>query len=149
MGADTPASVIMYTDGSCLGNPGRGGWGVILRFGDTEKELSGSEPDTTNNRMEMRAVIEGLQALTRPVSVDVYTDSTYVRDGITRWIHGWKKNNWKTAAKKPVKNDDLWKELDKLMQQHDVRLYWVKGHAGHPENERVDDLARNAAMKQG
>ena len=135
----------MYTDGSCLGNPGPGGWGTILRFGDVEKELAGSETETTNNRMELLAVIRGLQAMTRSVVVDVYTDSTYVRDGITKWIHNWKRNGWKTAAKKPVKNDDLWRDLDEMMQKHDVTLHWVKGHAGHPENERADDLARNAA----
>ena len=135
----------MYTDGSCLGNPGPGGWGTILRFGDVEKELAGSETETTNNRMELLAVIRGLQAMTRSVVVDVYTDSTYVRDGITKWVHNWKRNGWKTAAKKPVKNDDLWRDLDEMMQKHDVTLHWVKGHAGHPENERADDLARNAA----
>jgi ribonuclease HI len=138
-------SVTMFTDGSCLGNPGPGGWGAILRFGDTEKELSGGEADTTNNRMELLATIQGLGALTRPMSVDIYTDSTYVRDGITKWIHNWKRNGWKTAAKKPVKNDDLWRMLDEAMGKHDVRLHWVKGHAGHPENERADDLARAAA----
>ena len=138
-------NVTMYTDGSCLGNPGPGGWGTILRFGDVEKELAGSETETTNNRMELLAVIRGLQAMTRSVVVDVYTDSTYVRDGITKWIHNWKRNGWKTAAKKLVKNDDLWRDLDEMMQKHDVTLHWVKGHAGHPENERADDLARNAA----
>ena len=137
--------VSMFTDGSCLGNPGPGGWGAILRFGGTEKELSGGEPITTNNRMELLATIEGLGALSRPMSVDIYTDSTYVRDGITKWIHNWKRNGWKTAARKPVKNDDLWRLLDAAMGKHDVRLHWVKGHAGHPENERADDLARAAA----
>jgi ribonuclease HI len=141
----TNKNVLMYTDGSCLGNPGPGGWGTILRFGDVDKELSGGEHDTTNNRMELLAVIKGLDALKRTVKVDVYTDSTYVRDGITKWIHNWKKNGWKTAAKKPVKNDDLWRDLDALMDSHDVTLHWVKGHAGHPENERADDLARLAA----
>jgi ribonuclease HI len=135
----------MYTDGSCLGNPGPGGWGAILRFGDVEKELSGGEKGTTNNRMELLAVIKGLESLKRRVSVDVYTDSTYVRDGITKWIHNWKRNGWKTAAKKPVKNEELWRSLDEQMQRHDVRLHWVKGHAGHPENERADDLARGEA----
>ncbi len=138
-------SVSIYTDGSCLGNPGPGGWAAILRYGEIEKELSDGEPSTTNNRMELLATIQGLQALTRPMSVDIYTDSTYVRDGITKWIHNWKRNGWKTAAKKPVKNDDLWRQLEEAMTRHDVRLHWVKGHAGHPENERADELARNAA----
>ena len=142
--------VTMFTDGSCLGNPGPGGWATILRFGDTEKELAGSELDTTNNRMELLAVIRGLEALKRPVGVDVYTDSTYVRDGITKWIHNWKRNGWKTAAKQPVKNEVLWRQLDDMMQRHTVDLHWVKGHAGHPENERVDDLARaQAEMMKG
>ena len=136
----------MFTDGSCLGNPGPGGWGAILRFGGTEKELSGGEPITTNNRMELLATIEGLGALSRPMSVDIYTDSTYVRDGITKWIHNWKRNGWKTAARKPVKNDDLWRLLDAAMGKHDVRLHWVKGHAGHRENEIVDKLANDAAQ---
>ncbi|MBT4890081.1 MAG: ribonuclease HI [Rhodospirillales bacterium] len=137
--------VSMFTDGSCLGNPGPGGWGTILRFGEAEKEISGGEENTTNNRMELLAVIRGLESLKRPVTVDVYTDSTYVRDGITKWIHNWKRNGWKTSAKKPVKNDDLWKLLDEQMKRHDVTLHWVKGHAGHPENERADDLARGEA----
>ncbi|MBT3557348.1 MAG: ribonuclease HI [Rhodospirillales bacterium] len=145
MNESSSKSVEMFTDGSCLGNPGPGGWGAILRFGGTEKELSGGEPITTNNRMELLATIEGLGALSRPMSVDIYTDSTYVRDGITKWIHNWKRNGWKTAARKPVKNDDLWRLLDAAMGKHDVRLHWVKGHAGHPENERADDLARAAA----
>ena len=145
MSESTAKPIEMFTDGSCLGNPGPGGWGVILRFGDTDKELSGGEPATTNNRMELLATIEGLEALTRPMSVDIYTDSTYVRDGITKWIHNWKRNGWKTAARKPVKNDDLWRLLDSAMTKHEVRLHWVKGHAGHPENERADDLARAAA----
>lgn len=135
----------MFTDGSCLGNPGPGGWAAILRSGEAERELSGGEDNTTNNRMEMLAVINGLEALTLPARVEIYTDSIYVRDGITRWIHGWKRNNWKTSARKPVKNEDLWRTMDALMAQHDVRLHWVKGHAGHPENERADDLARAAA----
>ncbi|MBT5521041.1 MAG: ribonuclease HI [Rhodospirillales bacterium] len=145
MNESSSKSVEMFTDGSCLGNPGPGGWGAILRFGGTEKELSGGEPITTNNRMELLATIEGLGALSRPMSVDIYTDSTYVRDGTTKWIHNWKRNGWKTAARKPVKNDDLWRLLDAAMGKHDVRLHWVKGHAGHPENERADDLARAAA----
>jgi len=135
----------MFTDGSCLGNPGPGGWGVVLCWNGTEKELSGGEPETTNNRMELLAAIRGLEALTRPVIVNIYTDSLYVQNGITTWIHGWKRNGWKTAAKKPVKNEDLWRLLDTQTTLHDVSLHWVKGHAGHPENERADDLARAAA----
>ncbi len=145
MSDDAQKSLAMFTDGSCLGNPGPGGWGAILRFGGVDKELSGGEDNTTNNRMELLAVIKGLEALTRKIKVDVYTDSTYVRDGITKWIHNWKRNGWKTSAKKPVKNDDLWRMLDEMMKKHDVTLHWVKGHAGHPENERADDLARFAA----
>lgn len=145
MTAEQRKGVQIFTDGSCLGNPGPGGWGVLLRFGDVEKELSGGEADTTNNRMELRAAIEGLASLTRDVPVEIHTDSTYVRDGITSWIHGWKRNGWKTAAKKPVKNADLWQQLDALVARYDVDWHWVKGHAGHPENERVDDLARAAA----
>ncbi|SOD99965.1 ribonuclease HI [Caenispirillum bisanense] len=136
--------VELYTDGACSGNPGPGGWGAILRYKGQEKELSGGEAQTTNNRMEMMAVIEGLGALTRPVAIDVYTDSRYVMDGITKWIHGWKKNGWKTADKKPVKNAELWQQLDEARRRHDVTFHWVKGHAGHPENERADELARRA-----
>lgn len=146
--ADMPTGkniVEMFTDGSCLGNPGPGGWGVVLRWNGTEKELSGCEGNTTNNRMELMAAIRGLEALTRRVTVNLYTDSQYVQNGITSWIHNWKRNGWKTAAKKAVKNEDLWRELDKQMQRHDVSYHWVKGHAGHPENERADDLARAAA----
>jgi len=143
-----PAKIVqIFTDGSCLGNPGPGGWGVLLRFGDVEKELSGAEPETTNNRMELRAAIEGLASLTRDVRVEIHTDSTYVRDGITKWIHNWKRNNWRTAAKKPVKNADLWQQLDSLVARYTIDWHWVKGHAGHPENERVDELARAAAEK--
>ncbi len=141
----TPAPVDMFTDGSCLGNPGPGGWGVVLRWNGNEKELSGGEPETTNNRMELLAAIRGLEALTRPVAVNLYTDSQYVKNGITSWIHNWKKNGWKTSSKKPVKNEDLWRQLDEQMQNHNVNFHWVKGHAGHPENERADDLARAAA----
>lgn len=137
--------VELFTDGACLGNPGPGGWAALLRFNSTEKELSGSAPDTTNNRMEMLAVIEGLKALKRPCTVTVYTDSQYVQKGITEWIHGWKARGWKTAAKKPVKNADLWQELDTAQDGHTVTWQWVKGHAGHPENERVDLLARTQA----
>ncbi|MEQ8509349.1 MAG: ribonuclease HI [Rhodospirillaceae bacterium] len=144
---DKAISVELFTDGACLGNPGPGGWGALLRFNGTDKELAGGEPDTTNNRMEMQAVIEGLNALTRPCTVVVYTDSQYVQKGITEWIQGWKARGWKTAAKKPVKNADLWLSLDDARKKHDVTWKWVKGHAGHPENERVDDLARWEAEK--
>jgi ribonuclease HI len=131
----------MYTDGACSGNPGPGGWGTILQWNDVEKELSGGAESTTNNRMEMQAVIEGLKALKKQSRVDVYTDSKYVQQGVNEWLAGWKAKGWKTANKKPVKNRDLWQELDSLLQTHDVRFYWVKGHAGHPENERADSLA--------
>lgn len=147
MTSDTPQTVDLFTDGSCLGNPGPGGWGALLRFNGTEKELAGGEDTTTNNRMELRAVIEGLNALTRPCVVTVYTDSQYVQKGITEWIRGWKARGWKTAAKKPVKNADLWRELDDAQSKHEITWQWVKGHAGHPENERVDDLAREEAEK--
>lgn len=132
----------IYTDGACSGNPGPGGWGVLLRFGNKEKELSGGDAETTNNRMELMAAIMGLKALKRSCPVEVYTDSSYVKDGITKWIHGWQKNGWKTAAKKPVKNAELWKQLLAAMQDHEINWHWVKGHAGHPENERADELAR-------
>ncbi|MCX9157082.1 ribonuclease HI [Niveibacterium sp. 24ML] len=138
----TEAIVDIYTDGACSGNPGPGGWGAILRSAGHEKELFGGEPATTNNRMEMMAVIRALQALTRPVSVRVHTDSQYVQKGISEWIHGWKRRGWKTADNKPVKNDDLWRELDQLASLHKIEWLWVKGHAGHPENERADELAR-------
>ena len=144
MPADLPR-VAIFTDGACKGNPGPGGWGAILRFGGQEKELMAAEPVTTNNRMELQAAIAGLAALTRPCSVDLTTDSVYVRDGITKWIHGWQKNGWKTADKKPVKNADLWQALLAAAQPHQVRWHWVKGHAGHAENERADALA-NAAI---
>lgn len=134
--------VIIYTDGACSGNPGPGGWGAILVHGENRKELSGGEPETTNNRMELQAAIEALGALKRPCKVAVYTDSVYVRDGITKWIQGWQRNGWRTAAKKPVKNVELWQALQAALQQHDVDWHWVKGHAGHPENERADELAR-------
>jgi ribonuclease HI len=135
-------AVTIFTDGACSGNPGPGGFGAILRFGATEKELSGGEAMTTNNRMELTAAIAALEALKRPCSVDLYTDSQYLRSGISSWIHGWKKNGWRTADKKPVKNIDLWQRLDSALGTHEVRWHWVKGHAGHPENERADELAR-------
>jgi ribonuclease HI len=131
----------IFTDGACRGNPGPGGWGAVLIWGEVERELCGGEPDTTNNRMELRAVIEALKALTRPGPVVVHTDSTYVMQGISKWIHGWKKNGWLTSAKQPVKNADLWKALDQAVAPHTVEWKWVKGHAGHPGNERADRLA--------
>ncbi|WP_294646426.1 ribonuclease HI [uncultured Aureimonas sp.] len=134
--------VDIFTDGACSGNPGPGGWGAILRFGDTEKELSGGEQLTTNNRMELLAAIEGLGALKRPCSVHLHSDSQYLRDGITKWIHGWKRNGWRTADKKPVKNAELWQRLDAERELHEVTFHWVRGHAGHAENERADALAR-------
>ena len=133
--------VTIYTDGACKGNPGPGGWGALLRAGAAERELFGGEPLTTNNRMELTAVIEGLSALTRRCRVDVYTDSEYVRNGITSWIHGWRARGWKTADRKPVKNVDLWQRLDQLNGSHEVRWHWVRGHAGDPGNERADQLA--------
>lgn len=136
--------VELFTDGGCRGNPGPGGWGALLRFGGVEKELKGAEMDTTNNRMELTAAIEGLKALKRPCKVTLTTDSQYVKNGITQWMTNWKKNNWKTAAKKPVKNKDLWQTLDAALQPHDVTWAWVKGHSGHDENERVDELANQA-----
>lgn len=138
--------VEIFTDGACKGNPGPGGWGAILRTGGHEKELSGSEPATTNNRMELTAIIRALQALKAPCQVQLHTDSRYVIDGITKWIFGWMKNGWKTAAKKPVLNDDLWQELLAATKPHKIEWIWVKGHAGHPENERADVLASNAAL---
>ena len=133
--------VIIHTDGACKGNPGPGGWGAILQAGGKCKEISGGEPLTTNNRMELTAAIMALEALTRPCEVDLHTDSKYVMDGITGWIHGWKARGWKTADKKPVKNDDLWKRLDAAHARHEVKWHWVKGHAGHELNERADQLA--------
>ncbi|WP_299811104.1 ribonuclease HI [uncultured Roseibium sp.] len=143
--------VTIYTDGACSGNPGPGGWGVILRFGEREKELCGGEEETTNNRMELTAAIEALKALTRPCAVDLYTDSTYVRSGINEWIEGWKRKNWRTSQNKSVKNADLWQALDAARERHDVTWHWVKGHAGHPDNERADELARSgmAPYKDG
>lgn len=134
----------LFTDGACSGNPGPGGWGAVLRYGARERELSGGAAETTNNRMELTAAIEALNALKEPCNVHIHTDSAYVRDGITGWIHGWKRNGWKTAAKKPVKNADLWQALDEARSRHQVEWHWIKGHAGHPENERADALARAA-----
>jgi ribonuclease HI len=143
--SDLEPTVELFTDGACLGNPGPGGWAALLRYKGSERELSGGEAMTTNNRMEMMAVIEGLKALSRSCTVSVYTDSQYVQKGITAWIHGWRKRGWKTADKKPVKNADLWQALDAARNGHNVTWFWVKGHAGHPENERVDALARAQA----
>jgi ribonuclease HI len=137
-------TVEIFTDGACSGNPGPGGWGAILRYKSTEKELSGGEPLTTNNRMELMAAIIALETLNRPSTVRLSTDSVYVRDGITKWLPNWKRNGWKTAAKKPVKNDDLWQRLDIAQAPHSIEWIWIKGHAGHVENERCDELARAA-----
>ncbi len=139
--------VKIYTDGACSGNPGPGGWGLVMRWNSHEKELSGGEAETTNNRMEMMAVIKGLEALKKKSQVEVYTDSKYVQQGLNEWLAGWKARGWKTAAKKPVKNQDLWQELDELQAQHDITFHWVKGHAGHPENERADALATAAIRR--
>jgi ribonuclease HI len=143
--------VVIHTDGACSGNPGPGGWGAILESGEHRKELSGAEPASTNNRMELMAAIASLEALKGPSRVDLWTDSVYVRDGITKWIHGWRRNGWKTADKKPVKNVELWQRLDEAVKRHAVEWHWLKGHAGHPENERADELAREAikAMREG
>jgi len=140
-------TVTIYTDGACSGNPGPGGWGAILRYGDHEKELNGGEADTTNNRMEMMAVIEALKALSKPCTIDLYTDSVYVKDGVTKWMDGWKAKGWKTSSKKPVKNRDLWERIDEEIQRHKINWHWVKGHAGHPDNERADELARAGILK--
>lgn len=139
--------VKIYTDGACSGNPGPGGWGALLVYGNTEKELSGYESETTNNRMEMTAVIKALKGLKESCKIDLYTDSKYVLQGATEWIEGWKAKGWKTADKKPVKNVDLWQELEKQLDRHEVKWHWVKGHAGHPENERADALAREAILR--
>ena len=133
--------VVLYTDGACKGNPGPGGWGVVLRYGDANKMLHGGEANTTNNRMELMAAIQGLKTLRRACDVELYTDSQYVRKGITEWMTGWKRNGWKTAAKKPVKNEDLWRELDDEVARHKVNWHWVKGHSGNPDNELADELA--------
>lgn len=140
--------VEIFTDGACSGNPGPGGWGALLRHKGKEKELSGGARETTNNRMEMMAAIQALESLRRSMPVDLYTDSTYLRDGITKWIKSWKTRGWKTADRKPVKNIDLWQRLEKAVEQHDVRWHWIRGHDGHPENERADALARNAIPRR-
>ena len=144
-------TVDVFTDGACSGNPGPGGWGAILRYGDVEKELSGGEPATTNNRMELMAAIRALETLTKPSRVKLYTDSQYVKDGITKWLPQWVARGWKTADKKPVKNVDLWERLQAAMKPHEVEFIWVRGHSGHPENERADQLAVAviSAMKRG
>jgi len=142
------SEVLAFTDGACSGNPGPGGWGALLVYGGVEKELSGGEPMTTNNRMELMAAIAALEALKRPCAVALYTDSQYLRDGITKWIEGWKRKGWITADKKPVKNVDLWQRLDAARLPHTVVWHWVRGHAGHPENERVDQLARAAIPRR-
>ena len=141
--------VEIATDGACKGNPGRGGWGVVIRSGGHERELSGGEAHTTNNRMELTAAIEGLKALKRPCRVTLSTDSRYVMDGLTKWIHGWQKNGWKTADRKPVKNAELWQALLAAAKPHQIKWVWVKGHAGHPDNERADRLACDAAVAMG
>ena len=136
--------VEIFTDGACSGNPGPGGWGAILRYGTTEKEMNGGEPQTTNNRMELMAAIMAIEAVKRPCEIHLHTDSEYLRQGITTWIHSWKARNWRTADKKPVKNVDLWQRLERAIETHDVHWHWVKGHSGHVENERADELARLA-----
>ena len=143
------STVEIFTDGACSGNPGPGGWGAVLRFKDQEKELSGGAAETTNNRMELMAAIAGLEALKRPSRVVLTTDSIYVRDGITKWIHDWKRRGWKTAAKKPVKNADLWRRLEEAAASHQIDWRWIKGHSGHPENERADRLARGQIGRAG
>jgi ribonuclease HI len=151
MAARPKPHVVIHTDGACSGNPGPGGWGAILESGEHRKEISGGEPVSTNNRMELMAAIASLEALKGPSRVDLWTDSVYVRDGITKWIHGWRRNGWKTADKKPVKNVELWQRLEEAVKRHAVEWHWLKGHAGHPENERADELAREAikAMREG
>ena len=141
--------VELFTDGACRGNPGPGGWGALLRYGDVERELYGGEADTTNNRMELQAAIEGLKALSSRCSVTLTTDSVYVKNGITIWLEGWKKKGWKTAARKPVKNVDLWQALDEQNQRHEVQWHWVKGHSGHAENDRADELANRGIDELG
>ena len=143
-----PQIIEIYTDGACSGNPGPGGWGALLRIGEKEREINGGEAETTNNRMEMMAAIQALEALKRPSQVHLHTDSTYVRNGITKWIHAWKARNWRTADRKPVKNIDLWQRLDQAVAAHQVKWFWVKGHSGHPDNERADQLARDGIAKR-
>ena len=143
------AEVVIYTDGACSRNPGPGGWGVVLQWQGREKEMYGSDPQTTNNRMELMAAIRALEALRRPARVSLHTDSKYLLDGITKWLPGWQRNGWKTAAKKPVKNDDLWRRLVEAMSRHEVNWVWVKGHAGDPGNERADELARRGIEQAG
>jgi ribonuclease HI len=139
-------TVVIYTDGACKGNPGPGGWGALLEYDGRRKELFGGEPHTTNNRMELVAVIRALEALTRESDVAIYTDSQYVKNGIEAWIHGWKRNGWKTSDKKPVKNEDLWRELDELAKRHRIRWHWVRGHDDNPGNERADELANQGVI---
>ena len=143
-----PQIIEIYTDGACSGNPGPGGWGALLRIGEKEREINGGEAETTNNRMEMMAAIQALEALKRPSQVHLHTDSTYVRNGITKWIHAWKARNWRTADRKPVKNIDLWQRLDQAVAAHQVEWFWVKGHNGHPDNERADQLARDGISRR-
>ena len=140
----SPKIVEIFTDGACSGNPGPGGWGAVLRYGDVEKEMNGGEPETTNNRMELMAAIMAIEAVKRPCEIHLHTDSEYLRNGITTWIHSWKARNWRTADKKPVKNVDLWQRLERAIETHDVHWHWVRGHSGHKENERADALARLA-----
>ena len=147
MSEASAAEVVVYTDGACSGNPGPGGWGAILMYGDKRKELHGGEAVTTNNRMELMAAISALEALTKPSDLTIITDSAYVKDGITKWIFGWKRNGWKTADKKPLKNLELWQRLDAAIAIHDISWHWVKGHAGHAENERADKLAREGMVR--
>ena len=146
---DQNPPVEMWTDGACKGNPGVGGWGVLMRYGEHEKELFGGEPLTTNNRMELRAVIEGMRALTRPCRIALHVDSSYVMNGVQKWMPGWKRNGWRTADKKPVKNVELWQELDAELARHDVAWKWVKGHSGDPGNERADQLANAGVLSVG
>ena len=143
MGTQSSAKIVeIFTDGACSGNPGPGGWGAVLRYGAVEKEMNGGEPETTNTRMELMAAIMAIEAVKRPCEIHLHTDSEYLRNGITTWIHSWKARGWKTADKKPVKNVDLWQRLERAIETHDVHWHWVKGHSGHVENERADELAR-------
>lgn len=145
--AEGETEVIIFSDGACSGNPGPGGWGAVLIYGDHRKEIKGGEAESTNNRMELTAAIRALEALKHPCRIEFHTDSKYLREGITSWIQTWKRNGWKTAQKKPVKNVDLWQNLDAAREQHDITWHWVKGHAGHPENERADELAREGLVR--